>query len=179
MDVRRSQCLLPLTGNASLSCVSSFTHLSLSDVTPNQRHCRTDGTSHYFLHNQLLLLLRCPFLWFSYANQTSRHCRGVMWCGPVCALQRPWLTPTARSPTLISQTCPRWTQKLSRRRSSHTDDRFVVDDWMLLKRSAGEKLIWFGGELAHKDRDRSGSSLSLQNALQNIHCYIIKLSHCN
>lgn len=37
----------------------------------------------------------------------------------------------------------------------------------------------FGGELAHKDSNLSGSLRLLQNALQNIHCYIIELRHSN
>lgn len=40
--------------------------------------------------------------------------------------QRPWQTLTVKNPTLISRTCPRWTQKSSRRRSSHIDDRLVT-----------------------------------------------------
>lgn len=45
---------------------------------------------------------------------------------PCFCPQRPLQTLTAKNQTLISQMYLRWTQKLSRRRSSRIDDRFVI-----------------------------------------------------
>lgn len=84
MDLRRSQLrLLPLAGNASLSCISSFTHLSLSDVVPNQHHCLTDRTRHNIFTQSTPTV---TFRWLFHCDlamrigwEASRRCRVVMW----------------------------------------------------------------------------------------------------
>lgn len=112
-------------------------------------------------------------VWFRWKD--ACYCWGVM---QTClCLQRPWQTPTARSQTPISQMCLRWTQKLSRRRSSHIDDRLVIGSVFTFSRSTVKDLMVFRGVVAEKDRPSLGAFINWEACtMQCTICFVIWLN---
>lgn len=180
----RSQfCLLPCPGTASLSCISNFTHLSSSDVMLNQHSYLINRSCHNIITQstptttetgcRFFLAMFCEVLvWFRWKD--ARYCRGVM---QTClCLQRPWQTPTVRSQTLISQMCLRWTQKLSRRRSSHIDDRLVIRSVFAWKSTVKDSMV-FRGVVVEKDRPSLWAFINWEACtMQSTICFVIWLN---